>query len=183
MLSSDSGISSVAHQLSFFGVGFSLCWFIGSLFLCLAPFLGQAQWSVSWPPAVRVLWWFDDYLSILQCHLTLDIAHWLRRWTFWTTTCLISGSSLSPAHCWPFCLSNLCLLEVCISPFPLLLCTFSKSIPLVCDSFQFLVYCSFFFFAQVGVSLPRCLCWFTLGVAGGKPRDAWCSPVGLLNVS
>jgi hypothetical protein len=32
-------ISSVAHQLSCFGVGFSLCWFIGVLFLFLIPFL------------------------------------------------------------------------------------------------------------------------------------------------
>jgi hypothetical protein len=32
-------ISSVAHQPFCLGVGFSLCWFIGGLFLCLAPFL------------------------------------------------------------------------------------------------------------------------------------------------
>jgi hypothetical protein len=32
-------ISSVAHQLSCFGVGLSLCWFTGGLFLCLAPCL------------------------------------------------------------------------------------------------------------------------------------------------
>jgi hypothetical protein len=30
---------------------------------------------------------------------------------------------------------------------------------------------------------PRRLCWFILGVAGGILHDAWCSPVGLLNVS
>jgi hypothetical protein len=30
----------------------------------------------------------------------------------WAAICLISGSSLSPAHCWPFCLSGLCLQKV-----------------------------------------------------------------------
>jgi hypothetical protein len=30
----------------------------------------------------------------------------------WTATCPISGNSLSPACCWPVCLSSLCLLEV-----------------------------------------------------------------------
>jgi hypothetical protein len=40
-----------------------------------------------------------------------------------------------------------------------------------------------FIFAGWGVSLPRELCWFIPGVAGEIPHDAWCSPVGLLNVS
>jgi hypothetical protein len=33
------------------------------------------------------------------------------------------------------------------------------------------------------VSLPRGLCWLIPGVAGGMLHDAWCSPVGLSNVS
>jgi hypothetical protein len=33
-----------------------------------------------------------------------------------------------------------------------------------------------------GQSAQR-LCWFILGVAEGKPRDAWYSPVGMPNVS
>jgi hypothetical protein len=33
------------------------------------------------------------------------------------------------------------------------------------------------------VSLPRELCWFIVGVAGGILCDIWFSPVGLLNVS
>jgi hypothetical protein len=41
----------------------------------------------------------------------------------------------------------------------------------------------FFFFAVWGVNLSRGLCWFISGVPVGKPRDAWCSPVGLPNVS
>jgi hypothetical protein len=39
MLFSGSGISSVAHQLSCLGVGFSLCLITVGLFLCLVPFL------------------------------------------------------------------------------------------------------------------------------------------------
>jgi hypothetical protein len=49
MLSSGTGISSVAHQLSCFGVGFSLCLITGGLFLCLAPFSGAR--SVIYQPA------------------------------------------------------------------------------------------------------------------------------------
>jgi hypothetical protein len=40
-----------------------------------------------------------------------------------------------------------------------------------------------FLWGGQGVSLPRGLRWFILGVAGGIPHDAWYSPVGLLNVS
>jgi hypothetical protein len=73
-------------------------------------------------------------------------------------------------------------------PSPLLQCTFSNSISLLCASFQFLVYYSVFgvclgFFAWGGVSLSRGLCWFILGVAGGILHKAWHSPVGLPNVS
>jgi hypothetical protein len=50
----------------------------------------------------------------------------------------------------------------------------------------FIVQCFFFFgfvfVCQVVVSLPRVLCWFIPGTAGGIPRDTWCSPVGLPNV-
>jgi hypothetical protein len=83
--------------------------------------LGQGQWSISQPHAVSMLWWFADYFSILPCCLTLDVAHQLRRLALWTTTCPISDSSLSPAHCQPFCLSSLCLQIVCmeISSMPL----------------------------------------------------------------
>jgi hypothetical protein len=66
---------------------------------------------------------------------------------------------------------------------PHLWCAFSNSISLLCVIFQFLIYCLVFFFLGGGVSLPRGLCWFILGVAGGKAHDAWCSCVGMLNVS
>jgi hypothetical protein len=67
-------------------------------------------------------------------------------------------------------------------PSPFLWYAFGNSVPLLCVSFQFLVYCSGFFFF-VGVSLPRGLCRFILAVAGGKVHDSGCSPDGLLNVS
>jgi hypothetical protein len=52
-------ISSVVHKLSCFGVGFSLCLFTGSLFLCLAGFL----WSkVSDPSASPLLSAYCDGL-------------------------------------------------------------------------------------------------------------------------
>jgi hypothetical protein len=59
--------------------------------------------------------------------------------------------------------------------------------PLLCVSFQFLVYCSVFcfvyFFMVLGVSLPRGLCWFIPGVAGEIAHEAWCLLIGLSNVS
>jgi hypothetical protein len=68
-------------------------------------------------------------------------------------------------------------------PSPLLQCTYSTLPPLLLVCFQFLDCCSFFFFAGWGVSLSRGLCWFIPGVALGIPCDAWCSPVGLTDVS
>jgi hypothetical protein len=89
----------------------------------------------------------------------------------WTTTCPISGSGLSPAHCQPSCLSSLCLLKVNIeiSSLPL------TPSPVHFQSFQCILYYSGFFCGAV--SLPRGLCWFIPWVAGGIPHDAWCSPV------
>jgi hypothetical protein len=107
----------------------------------------------------------------------------------WTTICPISGSGLSPTCCQPFCLSSLCLLKfpaeisssllppspVCLEhPAPSAECYFS--VPCVLFSF-------FFFFTGQGVSPSRGLCWFIPGVALGIPCDAWCSPVGMPNVS
>jgi hypothetical protein len=94
--------------------------------------LGQGQKSISQLPAVRMLWWFAHCFSILQCHLTLDAAHWLRRWGLWTATCPISGSGLSLAHCQPFCLSSLCLLKVHaeISSLPAFSSVLTATVPL-----------------------------------------------------
>jgi hypothetical protein len=68
--------------------------------------LGQGQCSISQPPDVSVLWQFPDCFSILQCCLTLDIAHWLRRWALLTTTCSISGSSYHPPTVGPSAFPN-----------------------------------------------------------------------------
>jgi hypothetical protein len=127
-------------------MGFCCAGLLGFFSLPCPLSLGQGQWSVSQPPAVSMLWWFADRFSILQCHLTLDVAHWLRRWALWSTTCPTSGSSLSSACCWPFCLSSFCLLEVHVEisflPLPHLQCTYNTPPPLLCVTFQFLVYCS-----------------------------------------
>jgi hypothetical protein len=124
--------------------------------------LWQGQWSVSHPPAVSVLWWFTACFSILQSRLTLGFAHWLRRWVLWAITCPVAGSSLSLAHCWPFCISSLCLLKVSLEissvllpPFPV---HFQSSHPLC----HVLVFSSLFivqlfvflgFFGQGGESI------------------------------
>jgi hypothetical protein len=143
--------------------------------------LGQGQWSVSWFPAVSLLWWFADYFSILQCHLTLGVAHWLRRWALWSAPCPISGSGLSPTCYQPFCLSHFVYWRFsqrsAPCPFPLLWCAFIVLPPLLCVSFQFLVYFLVVFGGGGVIILPRRLCWFIWEVAGEILRDAWFSPV------
>jgi hypothetical protein len=102
----------------------------------------------------------------------------------WTTTCPISGSSLSLTHCWPSCLSSLCLLWRSATCPSLFSCALSAT-PFLCCVLVFssLFIVHFLFFAWEGVSLPRGLCWLILGVAGRKLCDAWCSPVFLLKNS
>jgi hypothetical protein len=138
-------------------MGFCCACLLGACFFARSVIcqLGQGQWSVSWPPAVSVLWWFAVCVSILQCHLTLDVAHWLRRWALWTATCPISGRGLSPTSCWPSYLSSHLFTDsscgdqiLCPSPFSGVLSEFLS--PLLCASFQFFVYCSVFFFAGGG---------------------------------
>jgi hypothetical protein len=119
------------------------------------------------------LWWFAVCFPILQSHLTLDVAHWLRRWALWTSTCLISGIGLSSASCRHSCLSSHCLLKApYCSPFGCALPEFLS--PLLCASFRLIFIVQFFCGGMV--SLPRWLCWFITGVTGGIPCDTWCSP-------
>jgi hypothetical protein len=88
-----------------------------------------------------------------------------------------------------FKMSSLCLLKVRmeISSFllPASLVHLCHATPLLHVHFQFLVYFqSFSFFLWGGVVSPsRGLCWFIPGVAVGIPSDAWCSSVGLPDVS
>jgi hypothetical protein len=99
--------SHPALELGFHCVGF---WGLVSLPCALS--LGQGQRSIRQLFAVSMLCWFSDCFPILQCHLTLDVAHWLRRWVLLTAICPILGSSLSPSHCQPFCFSSLFLLKI-----------------------------------------------------------------------
>jgi hypothetical protein len=55
--------------------------------------LGHSQRSISQLPAVSVLCWFADCFSILQCHLTLDVAQWLRRRASWTAFALFQAAA------------------------------------------------------------------------------------------
>jgi hypothetical protein len=64
MLFSGSGISSVAIQLSCFGVGFSLCLITGALFVCLTPFLWGKVSDPSASPLLSVC--CDGLLIIFQ---------------------------------------------------------------------------------------------------------------------
>jgi hypothetical protein len=113
--------------------------------------LGQGQWFVIWLCAVSMLCWFINCFSTLQCCLTLDVAYWLRWWSLWTAVCPISDSGLSPAHCLPFCLSSVCLLDQLLDP-PHFSTALRVPGPLCCMSF--LVPCllfSFFFFCMLRV--------------------------------
>jgi hypothetical protein len=122
--------------------------------------LGQGQRSVCQLSAVNVLWWFVDHFSILWHHLTLDVADWFRRQALWTTICSISGSSSSPTHCQPVCLSRLCLLKVCmkISSLPFLSSLVHSVYPAPSAACSFSVPCLlfsiFFFFAWQGSVSP-----------------------------
>jgi hypothetical protein len=71
-----------------------------------------------------------------------------------------------------------------LAPPLLLWCAMGDSVSLLCVSFQFLVYCSVlvFFFAGGSLSAQGPMLVYSRGV-WGKPHDAWCSPVGLPNVS
>jgi hypothetical protein len=72
MLSSDYGISSVAHQLSCFGVGFSLCLNTGGLFLCFASFLWGKVSDPSAGPLLSVC--CDSLLIVFQFALSFDFG-------------------------------------------------------------------------------------------------------------
>jgi uncharacterized protein YjeT (DUF2065 family) len=114
MSSSGSGISYVTHQLFCFGVGFSLCWFIEGLFVCLAPFLWHKVSVVSAGP-----------LLLMHCDGLLIVFNFAASFYFGCSSLAqdmnfvdhylpISGTGLSPACCQPFCLFSLCLLKVCM---------------------------------------------------------------------
>jgi hypothetical protein len=189
MLSSGSRISSVAHQLSCFELGFHCAWLLGACFFASSPFFGARSVIHQLAPCcqhvVMVCWLFFNFalsFDFAGCSLAQEMSfvdHYLPYFRQWPITRLLTA--LLPFL--PLFTESL-QGDQLLAP-PLLQCAFSNSSLLLCVSFQFLFYFSvFFFFAWgMGVSLPWRPCWFILGVAGRIPCDAWCSPVGLLNVS
>jgi hypothetical protein len=195
MLSSSSRISSVPHQLSCFVVGLLLCCFTGGLFLCLTPFLWSKVSDLS--AGLLLSACCDGLLIIFQfcsvvwiCMLLICSGDELCGpipALFQTAAYHLPafGPSAFPDFVyWKFMRRS----APCSSP--LLQCIFSNWTPLLCVSFQFLIYYSvfyfcfcFYFFSGREVSLPRGLCWFIPGVVGGIPNDASHSLFGLLNVS
>jgi hypothetical protein len=112
-----------------------------------------------------MLLWFGHSFSIFQCHLTLDVAHWLKRWALLTSICPVLSSSLSPTCCCPSYHSSLCSLKVrveisslplplspmCTAPCPLCCIFLLSSLFII----QFLFIYFFFFLWDSGVSLSR----------------------------
>jgi hypothetical protein len=166
MLSSGSENSSVAHRLSCFGVDY---WGLVSLHHPLS--LGQGQWFVRWPPAISVMRWFGDYFKFCSV-----VSLWMLLTGSGDKVCgplpalfqavayhlpAVSPSVFPAFVYWKFTWRS----ASCLSP--LIQCFFSNSAPLLCVSFQFLVYCSVCFLWEGWVSLLRGL-WFILGVAGSS---------------
>jgi hypothetical protein len=166
MLSSGSGISSVAHQLSCFGIGFSPCLITGDLFLCLTPLsLGQDHWSISLLPPF--LW-----ARSVICQLAPYCQHVVMvRWLFFNFAvsfdfgCCSLAQEMSFVDCslpyfkqrkallpfQPLITESSCRDQLLVSP-RLLWWSFSNCVPLLCVSFQFLISCSVFCFSVGEVS-------------------------------
>jgi hypothetical protein len=139
----------VAYQLSCFGVGFSLCWFTGGLFLYLTPF----PWSKVSDPSASPL------LSVC-CDGLLIVFHFCSVVWLWV---LLTGSGDKLCGQLPALFQAVAYHQHAIGPSvfpafvywkfpwrsapcssPLLWCAFSIPPPLLWVSFQFLVYCSVF---------------------------------------
>jgi hypothetical protein len=134
--------------------------------------LGQDHWSVSQFLVVSMLWCFTVCFSILQSHLTLDVAHWLRWWALWTAVCPISGSGWSLALCGPSCLSSHLFTDgPCGDQFlapPCLFNELSTSCPLCC---VFSVHCLLLsFFCGQGQSAQGAMLAY---LRGGWGNTTW----------
>jgi hypothetical protein len=198
MLSSGSRISSVVHQLSCFGVGFTVLDYWGLISLP-CPFL----WGkVSDPSASPLLSACCGGLLIIFQFCSV-IWLWMLLTGSWDVLCGLLpalfqaatyhpttvGPSAFPAFVyWKFTWRS----APCSSP--LLPCAFSNSIPLLCLRFQFLVYSSvfclfvfwfFFFFFLLGsggqsvqeamLVYPRCG-WENSVMLGAHLLVCWMSP-------
>jgi hypothetical protein len=150
---------------------------------CLTPFLwGKVCDLSAGPPLSACCDGLLDCFSISQCRLTL-VCSLAQEMSFvdhflpYFRQRLITGplSALLPFQ--PLLTESSCRDQLLALP------TFSgvlsaSCLPLLRVSFQLLVYRSVFGFVFCrGVSLPKRLCWFVPGVAGGIPHDTWCSPV------
>jgi hypothetical protein len=178
-------ISSVDHQSFSFGVGFSLCWFTGGLFLCLTSFL----WGkVSDPSASSLLSeCCDGLLIFFNFAVSFDFG-----------CCSLAQEMSFVDHYLPYFRQQLFTCPLCaLLPFQSL---FTESLhrdqllalppsssdlsapcPLCCVflfSSLFIIQ-GFFCVGDGGVSLPRELCWFIPGVAVGIPHRLFAHQAGL----
>jgi hypothetical protein len=159
ILSSGSREELFAHQLSYFGVVFLLCWFIWGLFLCLVPFLGGKVRDLSAGSLLSAC--YDGLLIVFQfCNIV-----WL-----WI---LLSGSgnelcgplsalfqavayhlpTVSPSAFPAFVYWKFQWRSASCS-FPLLQCAYKTLPPLLHVPFQFIVYYSVLFFQGGGSICP-----------------------------
>jgi hypothetical protein len=186
MLSSGFGISSVAHKLSCFGVGFSLCLITVGLFLCLAPFLWGKVSDPSAGPLLSVC--CDGLLVVFQFYSVI----WL--WMLLTASgdehcgalpALFQAAAfhqpiVSPPAFPAFVYWSLHG-DQFLAPSPSLVC-FQQPRPLCCV----LVFSSLFihyFSGGEGVSMPWGLCWFIPGWLGEYNMTLGAHLFGLQNVS
>jgi hypothetical protein len=155
MLSSGPGISSVVHQPSCFGVEFSPCWFTGGLFLCLAPFIWV---KVRDPSASSLLsTCYDGLLIVFQfCSV---VFLWVLLTGSGEELCgllpaLFQAAAYHLPAIGPSAFPAICLLKLAHRLAPcsstLLWGTFSFPPPLLCASFQFIVYYSIIFLQRGG---------------------------------
>jgi hypothetical protein len=150
-----------------------LCWLTGGLFLCLSPFLWGNICDLSAGPLLSAC--CNGLLIIFNFAVSFNFGCFSlsQEMSFVDRFLLYFRQQLSLACCWPFCISSLCLLKVCVE-------ISSFCCVLVFSSF-FIV--GFFFFLHGGGLSTQEQCWFIPRVAGGILHDPWCSPVDLPKVS
>jgi hypothetical protein len=153
--------------------------------------LGQGQWSISWPLLSACC---DGLLIVFQfcsviwlCMLLTGSGDELYGPLLLCFRQPLHRSAVGPTA-FPAFVYWTFEQRSALGFSPLLWCPYSTPPPLLCVSFQFFVYCSFFCFVLCfcrgeEVSLPRGLCCFIPWVARGILHDTWCSPVGMLDVS
>jgi hypothetical protein len=181
MLSSGSAISSVAHQLSCFGFGFSLYLITRSCFFTSRSFSGArsviCQLALCGQHVVMVCWLFFSFAVSFDfgcCSLAemIFVDHYLPYFRQQLITHPLSA--LLPFQ---LLFTESSYGDQLLAP-PPFSCAFSATPPICCVLlFNSLFFVHFFFLGRGGDQSAQGLCWFILGVVGGIPRDPWCSPV------